>query len=439
MDYRSDRLSTPADAFRPSASSTSTRQQRWSQLTPSSSCPAVDTAAGPSHLPNPRHYGGSTTALDDSARAHRTTALRQLNGNAKPLTWKNRQPKNPTDNRSSTLASQPVLVRSYSGGPDETSEPSKMPSRRSFLFIGSSSSSPRRTEPELPSEQDFSIDAILRAIEPNIRGTLDSIGEICGRSKLSLANEYGSHIAPLGEIRAPPGGLVTVEETSPDHEQPTSNNVAIYDDENSVADGPEYTSFPLYGYVEARQAAIHHGGYQSMMAFSVGDGTSVQAQPPDTPRSYVFNDNIPTTLDPAYNMGPPHPITREFASQPQLSGRDLLARSPQSRAGDQIRTISTPPLVSEVLLDAQADGLQDCLPGPHHVSRMGSLNYDSAQNPWTPSSTRPDSSVLTDVQALFGWLGNSTQDGEDCNRSDETAEARLRATLQHQRERESVN
>ena len=33
----------------------------------------------------------------------------------------------------------------------------------------------------------------------DVKAEIDSIAEICGRSKLSLANEYGSHLPPHGE------------------------------------------------------------------------------------------------------------------------------------------------------------------------------------------------------------------------------------------------
>ncbi|KAG2415842.1 hypothetical protein HFD88_007034 [Aspergillus terreus] len=428
MDHRSNRLSA-AGASSSSTTAPPLPRRRWSHLSP------VSDAAGPSHSAHPGRY--ESTSLDEATRAHRTTALRQLNGTPKPLSsWKNRQTQPSSSGRSSTLASQPVLVRSYSGGPDDPPETtSKMPLRRSFPFVGGGSSiltgrsSSRRSGPELPSEQDFSIDHILRAIEPNIRSTLDTIGEICGRSKLSLANEYGSHIAPLGEIRAPPGGLGPVEEASSDHERQGTDNVVIYDDETSVADGREYISFPLYGYVEhVRQTGgtVHNAGYQSMLAFSGGDAASVQAQP-DTPRSVAFNQ----TVDPSSSLAPPP--TREFASKPRSSGRALLGKKIPSRADDHAQGMSTSAVVSEVLLDAQAGGRPDAaaalpasrLPLP---SRADNLSYDGTQNIWT--TCRADSSVLTDVQALFGWLRHATQDGD--TRAEETAEMRLRAMLERE-------
>lgn len=53
---------------------------------------------------------------------------------------------------------------------------------------------------QLPSADDFSFSAILRAVDPEIRDAIDAIAEICARSRMSLADEYDSHLPPQGEI-----------------------------------------------------------------------------------------------------------------------------------------------------------------------------------------------------------------------------------------------
>lgn len=53
---------------------------------------------------------------------------------------------------------------------------------------------------QLPSAEDFSFSAILRAVDPEIRDAIDAIAEICARSRMSLADEYDSHLPPQGEI-----------------------------------------------------------------------------------------------------------------------------------------------------------------------------------------------------------------------------------------------
>lgn len=52
----------------------------------------------------------------------------------------------------------------------------------------------------LPSAEEFSFSAILRAVDPEIRDAIDAIAEICARSRLSLADEYDAHLPPQGEI-----------------------------------------------------------------------------------------------------------------------------------------------------------------------------------------------------------------------------------------------
>ncbi|KAL4886292.1 hypothetical protein BJY04DRAFT_100297 [Aspergillus karnatakaensis] len=381
----SDRLSSHLDALRP-PSSTSPRQ-RWSHLSSSSPSLTQSQTATSSPQPNPcRHE----PALNETSRAHRTTALRHLNGTPKPLSWKTRQAANNTGSgRSSSLVSQPVLVRSYSGGSDDKPGASKMPTRRSFLFPGSSNS--QRREPELPSDEEFSIDGILRAIEPNVRGTLDSIGEICGRSKLSLANEYGSHIAPLGEIRAPPGLLLPVEEASSDHEGYSGDNIVIYDDEN--ADGREHSPFSNYTFFDTILPPIS-APLQS---------THITDQPDESRL-----DSLPTT--------------REFASKPRTGGRALLGTT-VTDADNRVQNILTPALVSEILLDAQANGRLK----PNLTDQLSQTSDMPSQ--WT--DPKP-----SDVPSLFRWLKQAAwNDSSESAR--QTAEMRLRAMLERQNEQAS--
>ncbi|KAL3462535.1 hypothetical protein BJX64DRAFT_138447 [Aspergillus heterothallicus] len=399
----SDRLSSHLDALRPPSSSS-----RWSQLPPHSS--SVSSFSSFSPIPEAAAAASSSSqqlnpCLDESTRAYRTTALRHLNGNHKHLSWKTRQAAANTSSnssgsgRSSGVVSQPVLVRSYSGGPDENSGLSKMPTRRSFLLPGtspSSSHSQQRRKPELPSGEDFSIDGILRAIEPNIRGTLDSIGEICGRSKLSLANEYGSHIAPLGEIRAPPGGLLPVEEASSDHEGFSADNIVIYDDDNLV-DGREHSPFSNYTFFDSLLPPMS-GLSHTVDAHGVSDHSA----------------NEDDALDAL-------PTTREFASKPRAGGRALLATSTETDIDDRMQAILTPALVSEILLDAQANG---------HL-----LNSDLPEQPQSPGASNrwSDPGKPSDMQSLFRWLKQAAwNDGGDVEH--QTAEMRLRAMLERQAE-----
>jgi hypothetical protein len=96
-----------------------------------------------------------------------------------------------------SLSSQPVLVRSYTGG-DRSRTPSIAPTPR-----GATGANTMRTPTPLPPVEAFSFDGILRAVEPDIQDAIDGIAEIYARSRLSLADEYGAHMPPLGEITSP--------------------------------------------------------------------------------------------------------------------------------------------------------------------------------------------------------------------------------------------
>lgn len=376
------------DSWPPRVSST---HQKWPHLSPYAS-PVVETA-GPSQTVTPH----SELAVDESARAYRTSALRQLNRNpARPLSRKPRQgnqghSQNQSNGRSSMLASQPVLVRTYSGPSDGTGESSKMSSKRGFSFTGSSKG--QSHTPQLPSAEDFSIDSILRVIEPDIRGTLDSIAEICGRSKMSLANEYGSHIAPLGEIRAPPGGLLTVEEASPSHEGELDDNVIICDDDNSVMDGREHEP-AYYGYFEDIGRRMGNSVNQTMSF-------------PDMP---VLRTRDPRPVDSNTELYS-FPAYREAASRSK--SRALMGKMVDSHN----ESIQTQAVVSEVHLDARANGISS-------DQRCPSQRTDFETRP--AINRNPPSQSL---QALFSWLRQAPR-GESSQH--QTAEMRLREMLERQ-------
>ncbi|PYI22930.1 hypothetical protein BO99DRAFT_399660 [Aspergillus violaceofuscus CBS 115571] len=440
MDLQSDRLFTHTDAsVAPSSSSSSYPRRRWSQLSPlhihphthththtHTSSPVVVETVRPSPSTHHPYRNDDLSLTAESSRAHRATALRQLNGYARSLSAKGGPATTrPSSTTTTTLGSQPVLVRAYSGGsPNETSTAATMPLRRSFLLFSSRSTS-RPRAPALPSEEDFSIDGILRAIEPDIRGTLDAIGEICGRSKLSLANEYGSHIAPLGEIRAPPGGLLTVDEASSDHERQADNDVVIFDDDNSVAEGRDFHSAPPFrSWGHVRQAAT---GSHSRMSLPA-DSAALQAQP-TTPRSPAALQSAPgeTGFDLLLT-------TREIASKSSASGRGLLGKRVKHDARRPTYEMITPALVSETLLEAQAESRfpRSSASAPEAPRRSRPLitsNPGIAQAGEDHLSGTPRPSSMVDMRSLFGWLRYFMSDAE-YGRSPVTAEMRLRAMLE---------
>ena len=77
--------------------------------------------------------------------------------------------------------SKPVLVRALS-----KSEMKKKPPKPSI----------NTESPGLPPSKSFSIQDILASVGHEADASIDAIAEICGRSKMSLAEEHGSHRPP---------------------------------------------------------------------------------------------------------------------------------------------------------------------------------------------------------------------------------------------------
>lgn len=378
--------------------SSSFARQGWSRHSPH------EGHAGPSHHASWQHY--ESFADYETFRDPQSLHLREVHEDTQPS---DRAAANLTSGRPSTFPTQPVLVRAYSGNAEDEprSKSSTMSPRRLFPFTGSRSSvSPRSSNPPFPSDKDFRIDSILQAIDPDIRGTLDSIAEICGRSKLSLANEYGSHIAPLGEIRAPPaGGLVPVEEASSSDEHRADEGVVIFDEDPSMMDtGRDTHPFSFYHYLEnlrhAASALERNGGSTSIMAAqsAIMNGQSA-------PVAGVERDTLP--------------VIREFPSGPKNSSRDLLGKhKPSSNSGQPSQDIATPAMISEVHFDARADD--------QHIASEPRLDASARGN--STSDTWNTSDV---VQSLFGWLTWTTRVVEpDSRPALQSAEDRLRAMLE---------
>ncbi|KAF1809701.1 hypothetical protein P152DRAFT_461377 [Eremomyces bilateralis CBS 781.70] len=171
----------------------------------SSPGPLPDTSRSPLHhhhqpssssiLPLFRSNNSSTTSLnkpltvEESSAGQRTSRSNPLSH----LSFRNRRhrvEKSPSSRTS--LSSLPVIVRTYSGESIRASSRVRSPTPSSGAVM------PR--DAKLPSIDAFSFAGILRAVEPDIRDHIDSIAEICARSRLSLADEYGAHLPPQGEI-----------------------------------------------------------------------------------------------------------------------------------------------------------------------------------------------------------------------------------------------
>lgn len=398
--------------------SPSSPRPRWPQQSPSSAPPASD--AGPSRYANQGHHKSIAKVPD---RKYSSTPGSHRGGDLRSSSRNDCRSTNTISDRPCTTPSQPVLVRAYSGNTEDatgtTGKQSAMSARRLFPFTGSrSSTTSHASGPPLPTANDFSIENILQAIEPDISETLNSIAEICGRSKLSLANEYGSHIAPLGEIRAPPGGLVPVEEASASEEQGANEGVIAFDSDPRLVDaGGNLHPFSFYRYLESFQQAA------SVLERN-GAGNPGSSTQPNITRVPLVNAGVRAA--PQAEV-PDLPATREIASRPKGTARHLLAKTAvPSQTAPRARDIATPAVLSEVYMDAHAAG--------RHV------DFDTrCPSPIRPSisghSTLDVRHPLEALRLLPGWIRWAARTpGSEARDALQSAECRLRTMLERSAE-----
>lgn len=135
---------------------------------------------------NPTQRHSPRVVAREPKLAH-LTALRRLNGISS-----NRGATDSGETRSSS-STEPVLVRKYSNPTPEAAS-----SKRAQMKKNRKS----KMDPkyDLPPLESFSFQDILASIDPEVKASIDSIAEICGRSKMSLADEYSSHLPPQAEF-----------------------------------------------------------------------------------------------------------------------------------------------------------------------------------------------------------------------------------------------
>ncbi|MCJ1278228.1 hypothetical protein MMC21_006043 [Puttea exsequens] len=141
-----------------------------------------------------------------------------------------RLPSQPLANKEPTLAQQASLNRTKgheqppSSGPVLVRKPSQ---KRDDMRKKPPTTTSPRGSPVPPPLGDFSFSDILASLGPDADASIDAIAEICGKSKMSLAEEHSSHLPPQGNMSiqvrreaspaesVPPLRLETVEETGP--------------------------------------------------------------------------------------------------------------------------------------------------------------------------------------------------------------------------------
>ncbi|CAO2647361.1 Nn.00g082830.m01.CDS01 [Neocucurbitaria sp. VM-36] len=167
--------------------------------------PSLDAQGGPSDLTaSAGSVPSTTTTLTNTLPPTQSAALRALNAPAFHSSPAKSKSAKSTSSRT-TVTSQPVVVRTYSASRHASRPGSGFNTPRSFAMNGHSNASALSAglagkSEQLPSADDFSFSAILRAVDPEIRDAIDAIAEICARSRMSLADEYDAHLPPQGEI-----------------------------------------------------------------------------------------------------------------------------------------------------------------------------------------------------------------------------------------------
>ena len=196
-------------------------------------------------------------------------ALRRLNG----VSSNHRRAHVANDTSPSSSAIEPVLVRPYSHH-----TPSDDPSRKSRMRNKGRSRIDDKSC-ELPPLDRFSFQDILASIDSDVKGSIDAIAEICGRSRMSLADQYGSHLPPQGELTSLVENSHTQSLRSRDliAEQESSLDFQLTRNQHQLPDRRHSASLALVG-------NLHSGGLVTPSAPVIAT-SNVNFQP--IPNSFV--------------------------------------------------------------------------------------------------------------------------------------------------------
>lgn len=321
---------------------------------------------------------------EDTTSERRPTAHRQLFGRSKTLL--RRQKENQVTRNTSgspTAGTQPVLVKAYNPSNDNA---------RSSATMSSSATNPSI---DMPSVAEFGIEAILRAIEPEIRSTLDSIAEICGRSKLSLANEYGSHIAPFGEVNAPPGSLLAIQETATNGAElltDTEGHITIVDHDNDLYG----SDFGLLD--NLRQTALATG-YQSSSRTQRNDESGMNQRGNNTRPANDGQDRTP----------PCPTAAKHYHLMGSKADSLALLGSPVSKSHKTNITSSVVPFETRLEAQATRSSWPSVPPDTPKASPFLQASSFASISRRSQASTAETISFANEVHAWLDWLKSVVQ------------------------------
>ena len=307
-----------------------------------------------SQIPGSRSLPHSSSYLrsDRSNISPHPTALHftQLNASQSSLPRHARALSNGGRSSTTSIPSQPVLVRVHSKDPILQIRPKSRPTRPQRRLKGV-------MDPDLPPLEEFSIRGILAAIAEDIEEDVDGIAEILGRSRLILADQHDSHLPPQGEIRAAMSPLQAVAEASSSNERLAivGDEIIILREDASLIEG-SHAGSAAYGLLERLQTVPRTRRMRSEIAGSVasrpGTGSvrhySAPSVMPDAPAALEARDDIPTTALPSSSrrLLQSHIIEHGVQEAPSRATKAVVSETYLS-AGANAATVSDPPVVSE--------------------------------------------------------------------------------------------
>lgn len=375
-----------------------------------------------------RYHHGNPRSVPASSQTPRREVTDSSNSQQVPSTPQYTFPRastlrpcsaNAIGTRTPTLPSQPVTVRVHSADASQHQNPAP------HVFLSKINMS---RGDELPPVSDFSIEGILAAIQPDVEGIIDDIAEIMGRSRLTLANEYDSHMPPQGEIRAashPP--LLPVEEASSSNERLAGDNVVIVGEDASLVEGSNAGS-AAYGILERfgqmpRPRRQRTGGASSWAAGPAITQVRALSSPAVLPISTPVHETS-TEDDTTTNVRTPRFLLKNGTSGRQSGRRasrttNAVVSETYLHAGANGRPSASPPIVSSAgrhypLYSYDESNLFE-LPGP--VSGLRSFQ-----------SRFQNSRFVSELHSLALWLRREGSSSGSDRRQD--AQARLRGILE---------
>lgn len=221
---------------------------------------------------------------------------------------------------------QPVLVRAYTSG------------KRNNQGVAAPRKPSDRDAAALPPISSYAFADILRSVDGSreFQLAIDGIAEICAKTRLSLADEYGAHLPPLGEI-------TTTSANTPRPQPPRPGMRRV------LTSVPEASSGSSEG--SSRKSTIKRGSIFSFRkkhhtkqecsrpmrririsstgrTISVGTTTAMAAEVILLPETRSRSSSDATVVGPVL----PRPAARVPAISPAQSSLQRLLSPPRSRA-----------------------------------------------------------------------------------------------------------